>query len=71
MLSLFFKKGGKQTKKYRPVSLLPICGNVFERLLYDIMSDFFLPITYFLQINLDSEQEILALMNFFQLIMKS
>ena len=41
MLSLFFKKGGKQTKKYRPVSLLPICGNVFEHLLYDIMSDFF------------------------------
>ena len=29
-------KGDKQTvKKYRPVSLLPICGKIFERLLYN------------------------------------
>ena len=61
-------KGDKQTiKNYRPVSLLPICEKIFERLLYDTMFDFI----YFLQINLDSDWEILASINFFQLIMKS
>ena len=36
-------KGDKQTvKKYRPVSLLPICGKIFERLLYNEMLNFFL-----------------------------
>ena len=37
------KKGDKQpVKNYRPVSLLPICGKIFERLLYNEMLDFFL-----------------------------
>ena len=36
------KKGDKQTiKNYRPVSLLPTCGKIFEPLLYDTMFDFF------------------------------
>ena len=36
------KKGDKQTiKKYRPVSLLAICGKIFEPLLYDTMFNFF------------------------------
>ena len=36
------KKGDKKTiKNYRPISLLPICGKIFERLLYDTMFDFF------------------------------
>ena len=36
------KKGDKQImKNYRPVSLLPIRGKIFERLLYDTMFDFF------------------------------
>ena len=36
------KKGDKQAiKNYRPVSLLPICGKILERLLYDSMFDFF------------------------------
>ena len=62
------KKGDKQTiKNYRPVSLLPICEKIFERLLYDTMFDFI----YFLHISLDSDWEILASINFFQLIMKS
>ena len=38
-----YKKGGKQAvKNYRPVSLLPICGKIFERLLYNEMLNFFL-----------------------------
>ena len=36
------KKGDKQAiKNYRPVSLLPICEKIFERLLYYSMFDFF------------------------------
>ena len=37
------KKGDKQTAiNYRPVSLLPICGKIFERLLYNEMLNVFL-----------------------------
>ena len=37
------KKGDKQTVlNYHPVSLLPICGKIFERLLYNEMLNFFL-----------------------------
>ena len=37
-----FKKGDKQCiKNSRPVSLLPVCGKVFERLLYNSMFSFF------------------------------
>ena len=37
------KRGDKQTlKNYRPVSVLPICKKIFERLLYNDMFDFFL-----------------------------
>ena len=35
------KKDDKQTViNYRPVSLLPICGKIFERLLYNEMFNF-------------------------------
>ena len=35
------KKNDKQSlKNYRPVSLLPICGKIFERLLYNNMFSF-------------------------------
>ena len=38
-----FRKGDKQLlKNYRPISLLPINGKVFERLLYNQMSEFFI-----------------------------
>ena len=37
------KKGDKQiSKNYRPISLLPIAGKIFERLLYDKMFEFFI-----------------------------
>ena len=37
-----FKKGNKQSiKNYSPVSLLPVCGKVFERILYNKMFSFF------------------------------
>ena len=37
------KKGDKQTlKNYRPVSLLPICGKILERLMFNEMFKFFI-----------------------------
>ena len=42
-LSLFTKKGDKQTlKNYRPVSLFPICGKIYERLIFNEMFRFFI-----------------------------
>ena len=36
------KKSGKQNiKNYRPVSLLPVCGKIFERLVFNEMLKFF------------------------------
>ena len=36
------KKGNKQSlENYRPISLLPICSNIFERLIYNEMFTFF------------------------------
>ena len=37
------KKGDKQlTESYRPVSLLPICGKVFERLIFNSLFHYFI-----------------------------
>ena len=37
------KKGNKKTlENYRPVSLLPICGKIFERLFYNSLFEFFI-----------------------------
>ena len=37
------KKGHKQVlRNYRPVSLLPICGKIFERLIYNNLYEFFI-----------------------------
>ena len=37
------KKGDKQMlRNYRPVSLLPICGKIFERLMYNNLYEFFI-----------------------------
>ena len=54
------KKGDQQTtENYGPVSLLPICGKIFERLLYDNLFIFFLQIIYFFQISLVQTRELL------------
>ena len=38
-----YKKNGQQSiKNYRPVSFLPICGKIFERLLYNEIFSFFI-----------------------------
>ena len=38
----FYKKGDKQClRNYRPVSLLPICGKIFEKLIFNEMFKFF------------------------------
>ena len=38
-----YKKGNKQTLwNYRPVSLLPICGKIFERLIYNCLFEYFI-----------------------------
>ena len=37
------KKGDKQAlKNFRPVSLLPICGKILERLIFNKMFNFFI-----------------------------
>ena len=37
------EKGDKQLlKSYRPISLLPICGKIFERLIYNKMFEYFI-----------------------------
>ena len=40
---LVHKKSDKQIfKNYRPVSILPICGKIFERLLYNRLYEYFI-----------------------------
>ena len=34
------KDDKRNVKNYRPVLLLPICGKIFERLIYNVMHDF-------------------------------
>ena len=37
-----YKKGDKQSlKSYRPISLLPICGKIFEKVIFNGMFKFF------------------------------
>ena len=42
MLSQFIKEQNKQLiENYRPISLLPVCGKILERLIYKKMFEFF------------------------------
>ena len=67
-----YKKDDKQNvNNYCPVSLLPICGKMFERLIYNIMYDLIISfITSFLQTSQDLDRLALASINSFLLIMK-
>ena len=42
MLFLSIKNEKQLLKNYRPISLLPVCGKVLERLLYNSIFDFFI-----------------------------
>ena len=42
ILFMSMKKRQTLTKKYRPISLLPICGKGLERLLYSSIFEFFI-----------------------------
>ena len=42
MQSLFIKNGKQLVENHRPVSLLPVCGKVLERLLHSEMFSFFI-----------------------------
>ena len=54
---LIHKKDDKRNViNYCPVSLLPICGKIFERLIYSVMYDSFLIITSFLQTSQDLDR---------------
>ena len=38
-----FKKGDKEIlKNYHPISLLPVCGKIFEKLIFNEMFKFFI-----------------------------
>ena len=36
------KKGTNNTRKFHPVLLLPICGKIYERLMFNKMFNFFI-----------------------------
>ena len=68
----FHKKGNKQTlENYCPVSLLPICGKVFERLSYNSLFEFFIENELISSTNLVLNQVALVEISSFPLLMKS
>ena len=55
-----FKKGDKQsTKNYRPISLLPICGKIFEKIIFNNLYSY-----------LNVNNLILLLTSYYSLLMK-
>ena len=42
MVPIHKRDGQQNVKNYRPVSLLPIFGKIFERLIYNEMYSFFM-----------------------------
>ena len=66
-----YKKGDKQNlKNYRPVSLLPICGKVFERLIFNEMFRVFLANNLLAPNQSGFKQVTLVLISLYQLLMK-
>ena len=60
----FHKKGDKQIiNDYRPVSLLPICEKIFQRLIFDTLFEYLENTNYYQLINLVFEPMILVLIN--------
>ena len=65
-----YKKNNKQlVKNYRPISLVPICGKIFERLITNYFISF-KKTTLSHQINLDSSLETRAPINYWLLLTK-
>ena len=68
---LIHKKGDKQTlENYCPVSLLPICRKILERLIFNEMFNFFLKINLFHRISPVLNQVILALISCYLSLMR-
>ena len=66
-----FKPGDKQSiKNYRPISLHPICGKMFEKLSSTIFTNTPMQITLIPKINLGFVQEIPHLTNYYILLTK-
>ena len=65
------KKGDTQTlKNYRPVSLLPICWKILQRLMFNEMFEFFWKINIFLPVSLGLNRAIPASINYYLLLMR-
>ena len=65
------KKGDKQMlQNYRPVSLLPICGKILERLMFNEMFEFLLKISLFPPVSLVLNRAIPVSINCYLLLMR-
>ena len=65
---LIHKKESRQLKKnYRPISMLPICGNLFEKLIFDEIYDHLAKNDLLTPNQSGFAQVILQLTNFYQL----
>ena len=53
-----FKKENSLVENYRPISLLPICSKIFEKVIYKCMYDILIKISYFIAISLVLEPNI-------------
>ena len=62
------KKGSRQLKKnYRPISMLPVCGKLFEKLIFDEIYDHLVKTIYWPLTNQGFAQVILQSTNFYRL----
>ena len=69
---MFFRVNGKRVtwKKYHPMSLVPICEKILEKLMFNEMFQFFLKINSFLQVSLVLNWVIPAPVNYNLLLMR-